>query len=402
VRGDNASKLAGAAITLPVPVPPGELETHPLANIFPLLEGAAFEELVADIGAYGLREDITLFDNQILDGRNRYRACIASGVEPRFRDYVGDDPIAFVISANLKRRHLSESQRAMIAAKLATLRNGQRSDLVQGLPIGRAASLLNVGERSVARAREVLEHGSPELQSAVETGEVSVSGAVQRIRRGNVTGVAMSPYSERGLDLYETPPEAVHALLRVESFSGPIWEPACGPGAIVSVLRQAGHKVVATDIKDYGCPDSAGGVDFLSEQRAPPGVETILTNPPFMHAPEFVRHALALAPRVVMLLRLLFLEGQSRCDIIDGGQLPRVYMFIDRLQMMRRGSWDGPRNESSQMALAWFVWDRNHRGPITVQRIRAKAEYNASHDFTRSANDCYAAIRERVAGGAPP
>src|SRR5262249_13050731 len=125
----------------------------------------------------GIREPIVLFEGKILDGRSRYRACIEAGVEPTFTVYQGDDPIAYVISLNLRRRHLDESQRAMVAAKLATLRDGQRADLVEGLPIGRASGLLNVGERSVARAREVIDHGAPELIHAVERGAVSVSAA---------------------------------------------------------------------------------------------------------------------------------------------------------------------------------------------------------------------------------
>jgi N6-adenosine-specific RNA methylase IME4/ParB-like chromosome segregation protein Spo0J len=153
------------------------VEFHPLADLFPLLEGEDFDGLVADIKANGLNEVITTHEGMILDGRNRYRACLAAGVEPLFVRYNGDDPLGYVISANLRRRHLDESQRAMVAAKLANLRDGQRSDLVEGLPIGRASALLNVGERTVARAREVQEHGAPELVSAVERGDVSVSAA---------------------------------------------------------------------------------------------------------------------------------------------------------------------------------------------------------------------------------
>jgi N6-adenosine-specific RNA methylase IME4 len=153
------------------------LEFHPLADIFPLVEGSEFDELVADIREHGLHEPIVVHEEKILDGRNRYRACMAAGVEPTFTAYTGDDPVGYVISLNLRRRHLDESQRAMVAAKLATLKDGQRADLVEGLPIGRASDLLNVGERSVARAREVQEHGTPELVRAVERGEVSVSAA---------------------------------------------------------------------------------------------------------------------------------------------------------------------------------------------------------------------------------
>jgi ParB-like chromosome segregation protein Spo0J len=154
-----------------------DLPYHALANIFPLLEGAEFDELVADVRDNGLLEPIVVYDDQILDGRNRFRACKAAGIEPTVTVYQGDDPVAYVISLNLRRRHLDESQRAMVAAKLATLKDGQRADLIEGLPIGRASDLLNVGERSVARAREVQEHGAPELQRAVERGDVSVSAA---------------------------------------------------------------------------------------------------------------------------------------------------------------------------------------------------------------------------------
>jgi N6-adenosine-specific RNA methylase IME4/ParB-like chromosome segregation protein Spo0J len=153
------------------------LEFHPLADIFPMVEGQEFADLVADIREHGLHEPIVVFEGMVLDGRNRYRACGAAGVEPTFTVYQGDDPVAYVISLNLKRRHLSESQRAMVAAKLATLRDGQRADLVEGVPIGRASALLNVSERSIARAREVMSCGASELVQAVEHGKVSVSAA---------------------------------------------------------------------------------------------------------------------------------------------------------------------------------------------------------------------------------
>src|SRR6516165_6643603 len=152
------------------------LQFHPLADIFPLVEGAEFDELVADIREHGLHEPIVAFEDKILDGRNRYRACEAAGLEPTFTVYTGDDPVAYVISLNLRRRHLSESQRAMVAAKLATLKLGDNQHS-EGLPIGRSSELLTVGERSVARAREVQEYGAPELIHAVERGAVSVSAA---------------------------------------------------------------------------------------------------------------------------------------------------------------------------------------------------------------------------------
>jgi hypothetical protein len=152
-------------------------EFHPLANIFPLLEGNEFDCLVEDVRLHGVREPVFLYEDKILDGRNRYRASEVAGVNCPLIPFMGDDPVAFVVSMNLKRRHLNESQRAMVAAKLATLRDGQRADLVEGLPIGRASELLSVGERSVARAREVQERGIAELGREVEAGKISVTAA---------------------------------------------------------------------------------------------------------------------------------------------------------------------------------------------------------------------------------
>jgi N6-adenosine-specific RNA methylase IME4 len=153
-----------------------QLEFHPLADIFPLIEGIDFTDLVNDIRQNGLHEPIVLYRNQILDGRNRYRGCLAAGVEPNFTKYTGSDPLGYVISLNLKRRHLDESQRALVAARIAKLRLGDNQHS-EGLPIGRASELLNVGERTTARAREVLDRGTAALVGAVERGQVSVSAA---------------------------------------------------------------------------------------------------------------------------------------------------------------------------------------------------------------------------------
>ena len=101
------------------------MEYHEIANIFPLMEGTELTELSADIKKNGLIDPIWLYENKILDGRNRYRACQEVGVEPRFQSYPGNDPLQQVISLNLHRRHLNESQRAIVAARYLDIINTQ-------------------------------------------------------------------------------------------------------------------------------------------------------------------------------------------------------------------------------------------------------------------------------------
>jgi hypothetical protein len=183
--------------------------------------------------------------------------------------------------------------------------------------------------------------------------------------------VQRHPLNERGDDLYETPPVAVEALLRVEQLPHRIWEPACGRGAIVNVLRGRGHEVVAGDLVDYGIPITAPGyyrVDFLMERHAPEGTQAIVTKPPFKLVEPFVAHALDLSPLVIMLLRLAFMESERRTGILEGRGLARIHQFRKRLPMMHRRGWEG-RKANSGMAFAWFVWDRSHAGPTTIDRI---------------------------------
>lgn len=164
-----------------------EIEFHELANLFPMLGEKELHELAIDIKTRGQEDPIITFDGKILDGRNRYRACLMAGIKPKFKEYAGTSPITFVLSKNLHRRHLTESQRAMVAAKLATMKQGERTDLepsanLQKVSRDSAAEACKVSTRSVASAREVIDHGTEELREAVEQGEVSVSAAAEVAR----------------------------------------------------------------------------------------------------------------------------------------------------------------------------------------------------------------------------
>jgi hypothetical protein len=161
--------------------PPKSYEVHPIANIFPRLGETEINTLADDIKANGLRDPIWLYEGKILDGVNRVEACKRAEVEVRAWDYTGNDPIGFVLSVNLHRRHLDASQRAMVAAKLANLEVGANQS-TPGTPIGVAAELLNVGRGSIDRARVVLKSGDAEIVKAVETGEIPVSKAADQVK----------------------------------------------------------------------------------------------------------------------------------------------------------------------------------------------------------------------------
>ncbi len=203
---------------------------HPAANLFPLMSETQLKELAADIRANGQREPIVYYGKQVLDGRNRMKACAIAGVEPdscEIDDDNGFDPIAFVLSVNLHRRHLNESQRATVAAKLKKMLEpeakerksagqksggrGRKKNSVANLPPSKngksrdqAAELLNVSGKSVDHASAVIEHGSPELVAAVERGEVAVSRAA-KVAKGTPKNQQLAAAKEKTQATETTP-----------------------------------------------------------------------------------------------------------------------------------------------------------------------------------------------------
>jgi len=166
-------------------------------------------------------------------------------------------------------------------------------------------------------------------------------------------------------DFYETPPLATLSL--VESYfldrRISIWEPACGYGAISEVLRNLGFTVVSSDIQAHGYGKVAD-VFAVTE----PFMGTIVTNPPYSIATEFVDHCCNLAPRCAFLLRLAFLEGQKRKLLFQKHKLARVLVFSKRLPRMHRIGYDGPKT-SSTIAFAWFCFDSACEHPPQIEWV---------------------------------
>lgn len=185
-------------------------------------------------------------------------------------------------------------------------------------------------------------------------------------------GAARGRLKERKDDLHETHPIAVRALLRVEELSPYIWEPSAGRGAISRVLIEAGHHVKASDLVMYEGADPyiETPIDFLMERKAPAKGCVIVTNPPYKLADEFIRHGLSLGCPMIVLLRLMAIEGSSRSDLNDV-YLHRIWAGIERLPMMHRDGWQGKKIDTSGVPFGWFVYLPTPRGeaPIALRRM---------------------------------
>jgi ParB-like chromosome segregation protein Spo0J len=166
---------------------------HPVADIFPLMTEAEFEGLKEDIRKHGQRTPVTVWCEQVIDGRHRLRACRELGRTPEYEELDYDqDPYSHVVSQNLHRRSLSASQRGIVAGKLANLQHGtnrfekkvEAHKCVsteaetevgnQSVTIQEAAKALNVSERLVDQAKKVIAEAAPEVVKDIEAGKTTV------------------------------------------------------------------------------------------------------------------------------------------------------------------------------------------------------------------------------------
>lgn len=175
-------------------------EPHPVSELFPMMDNVALAGLIRDIKANGLQEPIVLWEGKILDGRNRLKACERAGVEPQFRELTECvSPLIYVVSANIHRRHMSVSQRAMIGALIKkhlqeearkhreAARVQKTSEQMAKLPSGDgcgpsrdiAARAVGVSGRTVESALQLLRAATPEVVETVRAGKMSVSRAAK-------------------------------------------------------------------------------------------------------------------------------------------------------------------------------------------------------------------------------
>lgn len=370
------------------------LVAHPFAEIFPMLPDEDAAELAADIHANGLREKIVLFEGKILDGRNRYAAVLAAGLIDhddgpectsyfkRFMPELQGDPIQFVLSMNLHRRHLTDRQRQSIAGEIASLGRGRPSKEnppIGGLSAEQAAATLNVAPRQVERSRVVHEAGVPELREAFRRGKVPTTvaeniarmpeaaqhDAVARFLPNGARSIMSSRVeADDSLDYFPTPPWATRALfhhvlahLKVGSVRS-AWDPACGEGHMAEAMRAyVSGPVYATDIHAYGY---GGLLNYLTTPWHTPAdvgaADWVISNPPFKDRTEpFVARALAEAKvGVAMFVRMQWLETKGRYERIFSINPPTLIAFFAERVPLCKGCWN-PDGDTAT-AYVWLVW----------------------------------------------
>lgn len=172
-------------------MPREEMPFHPAANIFPL-DDESLGSLADDIRKHGQQVPIEMFAGHVLDGRRRWLACSIAQIKPVTREVKPADPVAYVLSLNLHRRHLTPSQLSMVAARARELYDEQAKErqvrkpksVVENLPPQNhdkardaAGKAVGVGGRSVDFATKVIKQGTPELVKAVDEGRMAVSTA---------------------------------------------------------------------------------------------------------------------------------------------------------------------------------------------------------------------------------
>lgn len=173
------------------------MKAHPAAELFPMMPDDELDALAEDIKVHGLNQPVVLHEGSILDGRNRSEACRRAGVDPKtvqWRD-PGCGPVAWVISQNMHRRHLTAGQKAMLALEVepmlaaeAKKRQGTRTDIRADLPESRrgrddAGALVGVSGRSVAKAKRIARE-DPEMAERVREGTIALDKAEKSVRMG--------------------------------------------------------------------------------------------------------------------------------------------------------------------------------------------------------------------------
>lgn len=374
-----AAVAALGIVDAPQPLPPAVPErVSGMPAIVSMLQTAAalFDEgdfqraLVIADGAYDLSQ-----------AQARFSAKYAATRElvPKFRQLQGD---ALLMETRCKielAKAYDAAQQAGTAAGKGRPKNVATDDIFTQADVG-----LSRQEIHDARKLAAAEEKSPGIAERAIAARIAQGLAPTRANMKHAIGTRSATKEERGNQLYETPPEAMHTLLALEQFSPTVWEPACGRNAIGRMLEGAGYAVVLSDLIDYGTADANGElqavIDFRDTKPGEGECHDIVSNPPYgdvMNA--FIAHALRVHKPVKMALLLnvnayFGFDDADRVFIMEECPPARIYAFSRRLPMMHRDGWDGPK-ATSQMNTAFFIWERQADGSYGSATIIKRVDW---------------------------
>lgn len=315
---------------------------HPACKIFPALGEPELQELADDIATNGLRNPIVMYQKKILDGRNRWEACKIAKVEPHFTEFEGDDPIGWVVSQNLVRRHLNGIQRAVVAFDLLPMLereakerqrqsnsyrgNGQSAHKNanqngKGKAAQFAARITKSSASYVERVKSISKR-APELVDKIRAGELNVPEAERLAdlppeQRINPSYNCTHHFDRVGQPSdIETPPavcQFIHDIISPKYDVSTILDPCAGNRNLTKPWKR--RKVIAFEIKKgkdfFDCPDR---IDC----------DLVLCNPPFSGdnggtrvnlVPLFLRRILEVVPAktpIVFFIPMTFRLGLYR------------------------------------------------------------------------------------------
>ncbi|MDN7177330.1 S-adenosylmethionine-binding protein [Caballeronia sp. SEWSISQ10-4 2] len=269
--------------------PKGALELHSLSTLFPPMTDAEYATLKADIAAHGQRLPIVIHEGAILDGAHRYRVCAEIGVEPTIVEFAGDDPVAFVLSANLHRRHLTQGQQAAI---VANAQDWGRAQTVGGdgsnqhkskaatLPdssgprdtVASRAAQAGVSERT-QRMADTVAKASPELAKQVAHGAVSLPQAIKQIKPAD-TEPETSAHDRAGVKPAGKPKVALTPTQSASSAS--VDEDAFGGFDAVAELEIAQKEIAALQEQVEALSSGDTAAELVKEIKTRQGIEARL------------------------------------------------------------------------------------------------------------------------------
>ena len=285
------------------------MKYHPICLLFPQMSTEELQDLAEDIRIKGLRHRIVLYQGKILDGRNRYLACPIAGVEPRFKEWKGPgSPLQWVISENMIRRHLTSSQRAVLALELLPLLEQEaheRKRLSPGRGKNTRKKLRMFSENGEAReiARPDAEHQShlrPNLQDHPGDGTRTRRGSPQRAAdraRGSPAGERPPPPIRRKVlrEMDGRPKVRLARLIRQEQVAS----------------RRASAKRFAAKTTDDG-DTIVGDMGLLWKRLEDSSVKMFFADPPYADTEAYERLAELAAKKLMPGGWCLAYAGQMR------------------------------------------------------------------------------------------